>query len=146
MLFNNDVSKNYTDIEEGFDFEIEDASLEEGCNKNEGCGKTTEGCNKNEGCAKNEGCGKKSVKEADDMEDMEVSDDELEESIMFDDDAYGLFESVCGPEGCCDGEEIDAGQAYEDMKKDAFAFGATNDQIDGMIDSELGSDTLFLIM
>ena len=65
-----------------------------------------------------------------------VSDEEVEESILFDDESYDLYESVCGQEE--QKEEVNCQKSYEDMKKDAFAFGVTNDQIDGIIDKHLG--------
>lgn len=70
--------------------------------------------------------------------DAEISDEELEESILFDDDSFDLYESVCGETD--DSAEIECHKSYEDMKKDAFAFGATNDQVDGIIDGELGQE------
>lgn len=76
------------------------------------------------------------IEETDSVDNDEISDDELEESIIFDDESFELFESACDQEE----DKIECQKSYEDMKKDAFAFGATNDQIDGMIDKHLGQD------
>lgn len=148
MLFEKDIERSLilgeeTDIE----IELED-SLEEGCKSTkEGCSKegcAKEGCgSKKEACSK-EACGsnKKCKTEIDDMigndnidpTDMDITDDELEESMFFD-DAYDVYTSVC--EETCEGSDCETGDNYEETKKDAFAFGPTNDQIDGMIDSEI---------
>lgn len=137
-------------------------NCKEGCaSKKEGCGSKSEGCgSKKEGCSsKSEGCGsKKNCNEMDDemgMDDMgdleegcgkkrsckesfDIDDEEFEESLL-DDSAYEVFSAV--NEGDCENGqcEIDYEKSYEDIKKDAFAFGATSSPVDNDIDSELGN-------
>lgn len=108
MLF--DKNNEINSLEENFDIELEDVVEQEEVVQNE------------------------SEEQAE--IDAEISDEELKESILFDDDSFDLYESVCGETE--DSSEIECQKSYEDMKKDAFAFGATNDQVDGMIDGELG--------
>lgn len=113
MLFDKNKEMNLEENFDDIDIELEDAEIDNS-------GETEFG-----------------AMESAEADDIEIDDDELEENVMFD-DAYEIYESVCGDEK--DECEIDCQKSYEDMKKDAFAFGATNDQIDGVIDQELGAD------
>lgn len=81
---------------------------------------------------------KKVCKEEDDDEEVEVSDDDVEdveESLIVDDEAFELYESVCGPFECNSSAPIDDIDKYVD-DRDSF-FCSTTDEVDDIIDDKL---------
>lgn len=97
LFMDESCSSNFESLEEmeymmDLDNEIEEAckSRREGCgSRSEGCGSKREGCgSRSEACkSKKEGC---CSREADDMYDDEMPDDEIEESVDFDFDDFGF--------------------------------------------------------
>ena len=87
---------------------------------------------------------KKVCKEGDDEED-DVDDDmdeddieDVEESLIFDDDSYGLYESVCGPFECNTSAQIDDIDSYVDDRERIFS--STTDEVDDIIDGLLSGE------
>lgn len=87
---------------------------------------------------------KKVCKEGDDEED-DVDDDmdeddieDVEESLIFDDDSYGLYESVCGPFECNTSAQIDDIDSYVDDRERFFS--STTDEVDDIIDGHLSGE------
>ena len=87
---------------------------------------------------------KKVCKEGDDEED-DVDDDmdeddieDVEESLIFDDDSYELYESVCGPFECNTSAQIDDIDSYVDDRERIFS--STTDEVDDIIDGHLSGE------
>ena len=87
---------------------------------------------------------KKVCKEGDDEED-DVDDDmdeddieDVEESLIFDDDSYELYESVCGPFECNTSAQIDDIDSYVDDRERFFS--STTDEVDDIIDGHLSGE------
>ena len=87
---------------------------------------------------------KKVCKEGDDEED-DVDDDmdeddieDVEESLIFDDDSYELYESVCGPFECNTSAQIDDIDNYVDDRERFFS--STTDEVDDIIDGHLSGE------
>ena len=87
---------------------------------------------------------KKVCKEGDDEED-DVDDDmddddieDVEESLIFDDDSYELYESVCGPFECNTSAQIDDIDSYVDDRERIFS--STTDEVDDIIDGLLSGE------
>ena len=86
---------------------------------------------------------KKVCKEGDDEDDIEddMDDDDIEdveESLIFDDDSYELYESVCGPFECNTSAQIDDIDSYVDDRERFFS--STTDEVDDIIDGHLSGE------
>ena len=89
---------------------------------------------------------KKVCKEGDDEEDDVDDDDDMdeddiedvEESLIFDDDSYELYESVCGPFECNTSTQIDDIDSYVDDRERMFS--STTDEVDDIIDGHLSGE------
>lgn len=86
---------------------------------------------------------KKVCKEGDDEDDVDddMDDDDIEdveESLIFDDDSYGLYESVCGPFECNTSAQIDDIDNYVDDRERFFS--STTDEVDDIIDGHLSGE------
>ena len=86
---------------------------------------------------------KKVCKEGDDEDDIDddMDDDDIEdveESIIFDDDSYELYESVCGPFECNTSAQIDDIDSYVDDRERIFS--STTDEVDDIIDGHLSGE------
>lgn len=86
---------------------------------------------------------KKVCKEGDDEDDIDDDMDEddiedVEESLIFDDDSYGLYESVCGPFECNTSAQIDDIDSYVDDRERIFS--STTDEVDDIIDGLLSGE------
>lgn len=86
---------------------------------------------------------KKVCKEGDDEDDIDddMDDDDIEdveESLIFDDDSYELYESVCGPFECNTSAQIDDIDSYVDDRERFFS--STTDEVDDIIDGHLSGE------
>lgn len=86
---------------------------------------------------------KKVCKEGDDEDDIDddMDDDDIEdveESLIFDDDSYELYESVCGPFECNTSAQIDDIDSYVDDRERIFS--STTDEVDDIIDGLLSGE------
>lgn len=86
---------------------------------------------------------KKVCKEGDDEDDIDddMDDDDIEdveESLIFDDDSYELYESVCGPFECNTSAQIDDIDSYVDDRERFFS--STTDEVDDIIDGLLSGE------
>ena len=86
---------------------------------------------------------KKVCKEGDDEDDIDddMDDDDIEdveESLIFDDDSYELYESVCGPFECNTSAQIDDIDSYVDDRERIFS--STTDEVDDIIDGHLSGE------
>ena len=83
---------------------------------------------------------KKVCKEGDDVDDDMDEDDieDVEESLIFDDDSYELYESVCGPFECNTSAQIDDIDSYVDDRERIFS--STTDEVDDIIDGHLSGE------
>ena len=86
---------------------------------------------------------KKVCKEEDDEDDIDddMDDDDIEdveESLIFDDDSYELYESVCGPFECNTSAQIDDIDSYVDDRERFFS--STTDEVDDIIDGHLSGE------
>ena len=115
--------------------DVEDI-FDEGCGKKETVDIDDDG---KEGVKEKKVC-KEGEDEEDDVDDDMDEDDieDVEESLIFDDDSYGLYESVCGPFECNTSAQIDDIDSYVDDRERIFS--STTDEVDDIIDGLLSGE------